>query len=42
MDKIEEFVDCNLNECYRTSVLSETGEGYGEEPNPLADFFRYR
>ena len=39
MDKLEEFVDCNLSNCYRISVLSEYGEGYGEEPNPLADFF---
>ena len=39
MDKIEEFVDCNLNNWYILPMFSKSGIGYGEEPNPLADFF---
>lgn len=39
MDKIEEFVYCNINNWYILPMHSEYGEGYGEEPNPLADFF---
>lgn len=37
MDKIEEFIDCNLSNCYRLSVLSEIGEGFGEEAYPVAN-----